>query len=180
MITVGGSGRYLTDERDSDRTMHASLHYKITTVNEMLNIMSPDLRSAIVLNALEGVSATHVVTEIGWGAQCVVTATHRHASGDDRAEMEGHFQADFRKMKSAIQVTGRADLKMDSKESGGTKSFRVTVYGDVLADDGLIPTDFESAYKFIGNVSKYVKTANSGKGKPLVYELLPLGVLARV
>lgn len=68
------------------------------------------------------------------------------------------------------------------KSTIGTKirsiSFNVTVNGDVLANDGLLPTDFKKARQFIINMPQYIKSANGGKGKQLSYTLCPVEVVA--
>src|SRR4051794_27046955 len=46
-------------------------------------------------------------------------------------------------------------------------SFEVAIFGDVIANDGFVPTDLSGASRFITNVAKYVAGANNGKGVPL-------------
>jgi hypothetical protein len=178
MINVGGAGRYLTDTRESNRILQASLHYNITTVNESMNFMSTELKKCLTLNALQSGAATHVVAGIGWGANSVVMAKHRLSIADDRAKIEGQFQAELNAFKSFVEVAGGANLGLDAQQRTEGMSFEVSVYDDVLANDGLLPTDLPSAYKFISNISKYIASANGGRGKPLAYTLLPLSMLA--
>lgn len=178
MVTVGGSGRFLTDTLESNRILQASLHYSITTVDEKLNFMNSELKQCLDMNALQSGAATHVVAGIGWGAQSVVTAKHRMSNSEKRTEVEGQFHAEFTKFQSIVEVDGTEELSVENQEHGKGMSVEVTVYGDVLADDELLPTDFQSACKFIKNVPHYIAAANGGKGKPLIYTLLPLGMLA--
>jgi hypothetical protein len=177
MVDVGGSGRYLTEKRESNRILQASLHYNVTTVHENLNFMSNDLQSYLAVGTLQSGAATHVVVGIAWGAKSVVTARHRLSTTEDRSEIEGQFQAEFGKFTSMIEVAGDASIELETGKSSKQVSFEVSVHGDVLANDSLIPTDFPSAYRFISNIPKYILSANGGKGKPLTYTLLPLGLL---
>ena len=179
MINVGGSGRYLQDTRDSDQTLQASLHYKITTVHEKLNLTHDGLKECLALNILQSGDATHVVVGICWGAQSVVTAKHRLSNRDEKDKVDGCLKAEFLKIKSIIKIEGDANVEVKTDEQRRDLSFEVTVYGDVLADDELLPTDFPGAYKFMSNVPRYIRGANGGKGKQLMYILAPVASLAR-
>jgi hypothetical protein len=163
LVNVEGSGRYLTEKRDSNLIMQASMHYSVTTVDEELKITSSEFKDCLAFQVLESNVATHVVTGISWGAQCVITAKREVSVGEDRKQIEGNMDAQFGMLK-LIGTNGKGTLEKDDKKQGVDHSFEVTVYGDVLANDGLVPTDFETAQNFIGNVHNYVKAANEGKG----------------
>lgn len=172
LIGVEESGCYLNHERDGNLGMQASLHYNITTVHEKLEFGTGEVK-VLAFKKLEG-SATHVVAEITWGARCIVTAKHQLSGGsDDRTEIEGRFEAEL----EALSIPGGADSGKGNEEDSLRNPFEVTVYSDVVADDGLLPTDFDSAHKFISSLPRYIAGVNNGKGKPLVYALLPLGIL---
>ncbi|PYI08639.1 hypothetical protein BO78DRAFT_440566 [Aspergillus sclerotiicarbonarius CBS 121057] len=52
-----------------------------------------------------------------------------------------------------------------------------SVFGDALVDDVALPQNFRGTLHFMKNVPRYIQNANGGKGKPLVYKLLPIGAL---
>ena len=176
LVNVEGSGRYLLDKKQSDLVMQASLHYGITTVQESLNLFHNDIRECLAFTKISADLATHVVVETIWGAHSIVTAKRVVTEREDREKVEGEFSASFGKLK-VFSVGGSGRLETNTSEEEYAKSFEITVYGDVVANDGLCPVDFPTALKFLSNVPKYVSTANHGKGKPIMYTLLPLSFL---
>jgi ribosome biogenesis GTPase A len=154
------------------------MHYSITTVEEKLNLAAEEIKKCLAFDILDSDTATHVVTEISWGAQCVITAKSQIAVLQDRDQIAGELEAQLGLLKIiGLGNKGALGLSKESSEKKAEYSFEVTVCGDVLANDGLVPTDFESTQKFISNVPKYIATANSGKGKPITYTLMPLSTL---
>lgn len=79
-----------------------------------------------------------------------------------------------------MSTEGDVQISNANAQRSATDTFEVTVYGDVLANDGLVPTDFTAAQKFVRNVHHYIAAANGGKGKPLTYTLMPLKVLSMI
>lgn len=171
LVDVQGSSTYLRQKTENSMSMQASLYYKITTVHQSLNVYLA--KHCFALDQLEGSFGTHVVTDISWGAQCIVTAKCEVAQGDKRSEISGHLDAKLSDLTIA-SAGGHAHLSAQRQRHNFQTSFEVRVHGDVLADDGLIPTDFETAYEFIKNVPKYIAKANDGKGKPILYTLMPI------
>ncbi|KAN0102681.1 hypothetical protein V8E51_010994 [Hyaloscypha variabilis] len=142
MVSVGGSGRFLTETRSSNRTRQVACLYNTTTVREKLNLTAftnPDLKTLLNLDVIQsgaGLAKLSVIASVGTKA-------------------EGEFE----KTKQNSQAT-----------------FEIKVYGDFVADDD-IPTDFESACRYIKNMPASIAASKGGKGKPLVYTLLPLEML---
>ncbi|EHL03003.1 hypothetical protein M7I_0974 [Glarea lozoyensis 74030] len=64
IVVVGGSGHYLTEQRMSNNTLQAAINFKVSTVHEKLNLMSPSLRTNLAITSVSNNEATHVVTEI--------------------------------------------------------------------------------------------------------------------
>jgi len=178
LVKVSGSGRYLSDKRETNLVMQSSMHYRITTVEEELNLASADIKRCLAFDTFDSDAATHVVTGISWGAKCVITAKSQVALSIDRNKIAGELEAQLSLLKGiGLTMQGASDLsKEDSEQNSGT-SFEITIFGDVLSNDGLVPTDFETAQKFISNVHKYIADANQGKGMPITYTLMPLSVL---
>ncbi|OCK85677.1 hypothetical protein K432DRAFT_439107 [Lepidopterella palustris CBS 459.81] len=174
LVAVTGSGNYLNDKRGSSHTVQQSLVYKITTAHEALNFSNQELKPCLILPLLQCGLATHVVVEVEWGAQCVLTAKHQLSNEAERTAIEGKFDATFKMLEATLGIQGKADLAKDAADMEKSTEFKVTVYGDVVADDGLMPVDFDSALKFIRNLPKYTAAANDGKGKPIKYALLPI------
>ncbi|KAI7976285.1 hypothetical protein EIK77_010758 [Talaromyces pinophilus] len=179
LVTVGGSGRYLADKRESNLVIQASLHHHLTTVNEELDLDSSEIREQI---SFEGLSpgantdiATHVVTKISWGARNIVTAKREISRTEKRDEVMGQLRGAFKPL--TIAVNGKGEL--DSGLGDTNDVFEITVHGDVFADAEPPPTNFKDTFQFIKNIPRYIASANGGKGMPLTYTLLPLQMIYR-
>ena len=175
MVDVEGSSKYLKEKAKNSISMQASLLYNITTVHEALNLHV--VKDSLAFEEIEGSLGTHVVTEITWGAQCIVTIKCEASQDEGRHEIADQLEAELSKFKS-VGAGGHAGFEVGKEGHTFQSSFEVTVHGDVLADDGLIPTDFESAYQFLSNVPKYIAKASDGKGKPIQYTLMPLEIVS--
>ncbi|KAF8463715.1 hypothetical protein BDZ91DRAFT_731489 [Kalaharituber pfeilii] len=175
-VSVEGSGRYLADKRDSNHILQQSLFSKITTVHEKLNLGSAGLAECLALNTVESGIATHVVAEISWGAQSILTAKYKLSTKESRTTAEGKLKAEFEML--FLGAGGDAALGTEGPRTDDESTFELMVYGDVLPDDGLLPTDFPSAQVFLKNIPRYISRTNGGKGTPQMYSMLPLQVLS--
>jgi hypothetical protein len=173
LVPLGGSALFLDEHRDSNFVLQAAVRHKITTIQEKLNFMSNELKSCVGTPSLSTRDATHVVTEIEWGAQSIVSIRHRASANADTAQVEHQFRAQIDHFEMGLKSAGsqfsghlQSDLPLD-----------ITVYGDVLAETGLQMEDFQNASEFLGLVPQNLKHQNLGKGVPIVYTLVPVGML---
>lgn len=178
LVKVGGAGRYLSDRRDTSLVVQSSLHYHVTTVEEGLNLAASNIKECLAIDFLDKNVATHVVTKISWGARCIITAKGHLQSSEDRSQLAGELEAQFGLLRGVglAESDGPANIGKDGGHTHAGSSFEVTVFGDVLATDGLMPSDFATSQRFIRNVPKYISEANGGKGQPLTYTLMPLSL----
>jgi hypothetical protein len=177
MVSVGGSGRFLTETRSSNRTRQVSCHYHTATAREKLNLTAftnPDLKSHLNLNVIQSGAGTHVVSEIEWGTKSIVTARYKVADSASQTEAQGSVDAGLAKLSALAGIN--AEVEFEETKQNSQTTFEIKVYGDLVADDD-IPTDFESVCKYIKNMPSSIAASNGGKGKPLVYTLHPLGML---
>ncbi|RDL35743.1 p-loop containing nucleoside triphosphate hydrolase [Venustampulla echinocandica] len=177
LVPVGGSGHYLSEERDSNYILLAALHHKITTVQESLNLMSSGMRSCLGITSLSTKEATHVVTEIEWGAQSFITARHRLLGNVERSIVEQRFQAQVKTFEESITAPVHSVHGNDHGGMGADLPLEITAYGDILADNGIRMHDFQEANNFLGLIPQNIKHENGGKGTPVTYKLVPVGML---
>jgi len=179
LVSVEGSGRYLSDTRNSNLVAQASMHYSITTVDEKLNITANGVAECLAFRALDTDVATHVVVGITWGARCVVSAKKQVALSASRGQVTGEVQSGLSLLKLfTVSADAGGGADKDATEVTIDRSFELTVHGDVLANDGVTPTDFDGARSFVRSLPKYIECANDGKGKPISYTLMPLTLLS--
>lgn len=97
-----------------------------------------------------------------------------------------HSQADFQTQPdvglSALSTIAGVGAKAGGelgvqrgKELTNTE-FTIKIYGDFVSDTD-IPNDFESAQNYIKDIPSAISVSNGGKGKPLVYTLIPIEML---
>lgn len=178
LVKVEGSGKYLATKRDSNLVVSQSLLYNCTTASEKLELQG--IENILSWPALESGAATHIVVEIIWGSRSVVMAKQIVSQSNNvKGGADSHLVGQL-KLWEKFNLSGNADGDTANHELSLDGSVEVTVFGDVLADDGLIPTDLTSAFRFLSNVPMYIKSANGGKGKPLTYKLMPISLLSSV
>jgi len=76
-VDIRGSGAYLNEQRPDFPTVHQALYYTLETVHEKLNLSDGSIKDYLDAEQLNNQLATHIVTEITWGASCIVSATKR-------------------------------------------------------------------------------------------------------
>jgi hypothetical protein len=178
LVKVDGSGLYLTDKRATNLVMQSSMHYSVTTVKENLNLAAKEIKNCFAFDPWDSDVATHVVTAISWGTRCVIAAKSQISVLQNRSQVAREMAAQFGLLASiGPEKKGAAGISEEDSEDKAECSFEISVYSDVLANDGLVVNNFESARKFISNMDKYITTANDGKGMPITYTLTPLSLL---
>ncbi|KAK3291286.1 uncharacterized protein B0H64DRAFT_45564 [Chaetomium fimeti] len=182
MISVDGVGRFLTETRSSFRTVQLSCLYRITTVHEKLNLgcfmMTPDLQELLDLDALRGRGGTHVVTEIEWGASSVVTARSKVENSGNQKDVQTQLDVGLAELSMIVGTGANVGAEFGVQRGKGLSetAFAIKVYGDFVSDMD-IPNDFESAQNYIKTMPSAISASNGGKGKPLVYTLVPVEML---
>jgi len=178
LIVTGGSGRYLDEKRASKQILHGAIHHQTTTVQEKLILGSNGIEQCLAFSTLQISEVTHVVIEIKWGAQCIVSVNQRPQSSMDNSSNQSQFQAQIESFKSAVESGHPVSNGHTAVLGGNDASLEVTAFSDVLSDEGIIMSDFREAFDFLDLMPVHIKNANGGKGKPIVYTLLPIDMLA--
>jgi len=174
LVDVSGSGSILKETSGNSLSTQMSLIYKITTAEENLLLFAA--MGDIAPDRLSLKEPTHVVMGITWGAQCVVTIKSEVKHEEKMREVSAKMEMELSKLNMA-GAGAHAGVAADRGKQDSETKFEVAVHGDILADDELVPSDLPSACQFLSNVGRYIKKANDGKGKPMVYRLMPLDML---
>src|SRR5579871_3247549 len=98
LLTLEGSGKYLSDVKESLKSVKGTLIYKITSVEENLNIYRDDVKSCISMDGFNNPDATHVVIGIKWGATVMAAFEYKNMREDDKSQVEVALKACFRKI----------------------------------------------------------------------------------
>jgi len=169
---IQGSAEYLTQKKNSFGTVTRIQISYIKTVTERLEVSHDHVKNYILKEAIHHPRATHVVVEIEWGANCVITTMERKYKVEKKQEAEG-----------VLGWIGSGLVKAGNYLSGNTNEAEteertetsVEILGDVLPDE--LPQTSAAAQDMMQSIPQLVQNCNDGKGKPLTYVMIPIGHL---
>lgn len=174
LLTLEGSGCYLSDEKTSARSVRSSLLYNLKTTEESLNIYHEELKDAYSLDAIQSGIGTHLVVGISWGANCLLSCEYRNIEAKDNKEVEGSLAAQLKK--ASLAISGGAGVQFTNADHD--INFDIRIYGDVLPQNEDLPTTIEGGINLMKQMPTLLENCNQGRGKPLSYRLFPIAALA--
>lgn len=177
LFKLEGCGKYLSNEKESYKSVRSSLIYSIRTKEEQFSISNANLNGLVSYDALNIPNATHVVVGIKWGANVVASFEFANKENDLKTDIEGMLKASMEKI--CLSISGNASVQFTENEDKFKRSLSIKFFGDVIAQNEELPQTFEQALKLMKKVPAYMKRFNDGKGKPLEYILYPLSYVER-
>uniref|UniRef100_A0A915C7K9 G domain-containing protein n=1 Tax=Parascaris univalens TaxID=6257 RepID=A0A915C7K9_PARUN len=174
LISLDGSGKYVLDDSKSARSCSIALLYQSRTKVEKLNVFGEEVRKLISTDVLENVGATHVVTEIEWGANAMMTMNFSSADESKNTHAAGEMQAALKLL--AAKVTGSAAVGYDKCRSVTNEDFDLHLFTDVREPNEPIPCTYDECIAFIRRIPSLIK-GNDGKGRPIAYTMVSIPVL---
>ena len=148
MCELGGSAEYLRQKMDGCGTAVCTQIRRIKTATERLEVSHDQVKNNISENAIRHPRATHVVIEIEWGADYVITG---------------------REEKRIIENNKKTQRKVTETEKK-TETL-VEIFGDVLPS--ILPRTLDDAQKMMEKIPERIEKCNDGKGRPLTYVMIP-------
>lgn len=177
LLRVDGAARYLLETIDTRSLVHETMYYDVSTFHEKLNLHSPEIRNALDFTQLSAGQATHIVTEISWGASTIVAGRRHLENTESRPKIESNLRDALRKLGTPlISVYGEANKQVERQNP--EDSFGFTIYTDAIARTDFSTNNFDSTARFIADIHSHISILNGGKGVPLMYTLLPIGFFA--
>lgn len=173
LLTLEGSGCYLSDEKTSARSVRSSLLYNLKTKEESLNIYHEDLKDAFSIDAIKSGIGTHLVVGISWGANCLLSCEYRNIEAKDNKEIEGSLTAQLKK--ASMAISGNAGVQFTNGDQD--INFDIRIFGDVLPQNQDLPTTIEGGINLMKQMPTLLENCNQGRGKPLSYRLFPISSL---
>jgi len=172
MVELRGSAKYLNHEKTSYKSVESSLLYKLSTVYERLELYNTELKSYISDDALRQTTATHVVIQIYYGANCAITVTDKNSESKEQNEVEGNLKVHLEKLKNLLSATAYVEAGYEKKETEIWSKFSIDIFGDILPDK--FPHSVDGALSMLKDMEQLVRKYNNGKGKPLKFVMMPL------
>ena len=159
MIEIGGAGKYLNDEQNSERQARVTLKYSCTSRFEELTIER--IGSIQYPKVLDDNKATHVVTGITYGTDaffifdCSLTEPEKITQISE-------------KMKAVIKVipmSGSTSLDIKFGDQKETNKFRCKFYSDLQLPSN--PSNFQEAVNVYRELPKLIKGEKGDNDKTI-------------
>ncbi|XP_028286148.1 LOW QUALITY PROTEIN: neoverrucotoxin subunit alpha-like [Parambassis ranga] len=147
LVEVGGSAKYLNDNKTSKNQSRVTFEYNATTTFKQLS-WSPIQKLDDGLKSL----ATHVVTGILYGADAFfVFDSEKLALRSDVQNIQGRMEAVMKKI-PMFNVDGNVDIQLIEEEKALTNMFSCKFHGDFILESN--PATLEDAVKTYVELSK--------------------------
>ncbi|PKC66901.1 hypothetical protein RhiirA1_511006 [Rhizophagus irregularis] len=177
LFTSEGSGKYLIDMKESFKSVKGALIYKLTSIEENLNIHRDDVKTCISTDGFNNdQGATHIVIGIKWGANIIASFEYNDIDEENKTQVERVLKSQIEKITSSNE--DHLDVKED--QSDIMSHFSIKLLGDIIIDDEELPKSFDEIRKVISEFPSYIKKYDDGKGVPIEYILYPLAELANL
>ncbi|CAF3572212.1 unnamed protein product, partial [Rotaria socialis] len=178
LFVLEGSGKYLSDEKKSYKSVKCTLINDIRTKEESFTISNEKLKDLICYDAIKMPNATHVVVGIKWGANVLASFEFENKENYQKKYIEGILQGNMEKI--ALSIKGSVSVQFTEAENQLKTSLSIKFFGDIIPQDEELPQTFEKTLELMKKVPSYLAKFNNGKGKPLDYTLYPLRNLERL
>ncbi|CAB4483553.1 unnamed protein product [Rhizophagus irregularis] len=162
LVTLEGSGKYLSDVKDSSKTVKGNLIYRMTSFEENLNIFRDDVKACISTDGFNNTDATHVVVGIKWGATIIASYECKNIKEEDKHQLEAELKSYFEKLSLSISENDNVDAEKD--QPNFMKRFSIKLFGDAVPHN---KKSFVEARKITTELPSYAKQSNDGKGSSI-------------
>ncbi|KAL7372101.1 hypothetical protein ABVT39_010287 [Epinephelus coioides] len=170
LIEVGGSAKYLNDEKKFKNQSRVTCQYKATTNFKellMINILTMDTKQIDVITKS---GATHVVTGILYGANAFFVFDSEKLEASKVQNVQGSMEAVIRKIPT-FSIEGHAEINLNDEEKDLTNKFSCKFFGDFILKSN--PATFEDAVKVYVQLPQLLREKGEN-AVPLKVWLMPL------
>ncbi|XP_049930436.1 titin-like, partial [Epinephelus moara] len=170
LMKLGGSAKYLCDNRIFKNQARVTLKYEATTKFQELSMNHLGNKNVKYPDVFTKGIATHVVTAILYGAQAFFVFDREVSDMINREEAEG-FMRDMIKKIPFLKTEGDLSLKLEEKDFKKVEEFSCKFHGDFLLEK--TPSTFQDAIQVYQSLPKLLG-ANGENAVPVKVWLLPL------
>ncbi|CAG7723661.1 unnamed protein product [Allacma fusca] len=149
-------------------------NFETRTVKQSIDVFLDDTYDLISSDLLSSSRATHIVTAIEYGSDVVVELEDTSTSKDMTETSSGTLGA-VAKILANLFLGKGPEKSIPGALSPGAK-LSIKTFGDVSSDSNTLTT-LQEVKHFIKQAPSLTKKYNDGKGKPVLYTLLPLNTL---
>jgi hypothetical protein len=178
LVQPGDAGHHLSDAPGNEGVLEAAVYHTIRIGQEKLMMTSSDLNACVDSKQLRTSEVTHVVTEVEYGGQSVVTAKYWLPREGQRQQYEAEFRLQAEAFTKSSQQIHAVGSDASSTNLITALPIEVAVYSTTLGKEGLVTQDYQEAFEFLELMPSQIRSENAGRGKQIGYKLLPVEMLS--
>nr|Q91453.3 RecName: Full=Stonustoxin subunit beta; Short=SNTX subunit beta; AltName: Full=DELTA-synanceitoxin-Sh1b; Short=DELTA-SYTX-Sh1b; AltName: Full=Trachynilysin subunit beta; Short=TLY subunit beta [Synanceia horrida]AAC60021.1 stonustoxin beta-subunit [Synanceia horrida]4WVM_B Chain B, Stonustoxin subunit beta [Synanceia horrida] len=167
LVEVGGSAKYLNNQKKFKNQSRVTLQYKATTSFKQL-MTNLGTKHVEYSELFENIQATHVVIGILYGANAFFVFDSNKVDSTNVQEIQGQMEAVIKKIPS-VEISGKASVQLTGEETDITNSFSCEFHGDFFLTTN--PTTFEDAVKTYQQLPQMMGKDNA---VPMTVWLVPM------
>lgn len=177
LVKIQGKGKYVNSTNTNGRVQRITLVSKMQSKRDVLHISHKSLQPLICASAFTEPQATHVLTEIVWGANISVTFDAETSKSEQKKEVSGKCEGSLGdKIAKVVDPSVSAEIKwLKEKETNGN-TVKITFQGDVAFGT---PSTIDEAMIMIKSIPDQITSLNGGKGVQIAYKFAPLERILR-
>ena len=162
----------MSNIKKSNNSNKITLSLFIKRQREVLRVSFEELSKHIRGEAFADKSATHVVTEVVWGANIFAMFEQQNGSSDERETIEGELAVELNKIGSFFFRDAKANVKAENETKMKVNNLHIEFNGDLEMPG--IPTTIPEALKMIKTIPDSMSRLNGGKGVQVQFVLSPI------
>lgn len=167
LANIEANGKYLKIVNDNELIERVTLVSAYRTKLQKLKTGSEHVNRRINLNALKDKNATHVVTEIVWGANIFAVFDKRNSSNNVERSKSGELKVEIKKVVQGLNATG--SIASQDRKILEDDKLSIRFSGDIELLN--LPTSFSDAIAMIPEIAKEFKKQNHGLGVQIEFVL---------
>ncbi|XP_069026093.1 cytolytic toxin-alpha-like [Embiotoca jacksoni] len=170
LVNVGGSAKYMNDNKTSKNQARVTLKYEMKTTFKELSMNHLGRGNVKHSDVFDKGLATHVVTAIVFGAQAFFVFDREVSEKEDHQDIQGNLEGMINKLRT-LALEGEGSVKMEEKDREHDHKFSCRFYGDFSLQK--IPTSFQEAVDICQSLPNLLGP-NGENAVPMTVWLLPL------
>ncbi|CAF4556673.1 unnamed protein product [Rotaria sp. Silwood2] len=176
-VDIEGNGKYLKTVNKSARVDRVTLSCMYQTTRQSVRIGFKGASECICSIAFEDTQATHVITDILWGANVFATFDLQKTTNSTQADVSGKLKASITKCAALLKAEGGVEAGFQDHEDFEKNQLSIHFSGDIEMDK--IPITFHDAVAMIPEIPNKYKKLNQGRGVQIEYTFSPIEEVAR-
>ncbi|XP_048050890.1 stonustoxin subunit alpha-like isoform X2 [Megalobrama amblycephala] len=173
LVKVGGSAKFLSDIKSSNKQSRVTMNYSETTRFDQLTMTHLGSAQITHPEVFDQKTATHVVTGVLYGAQAIMVFDRTFSEEENKQKIEGELNVMVKNIPQ-FSIEGEGAINMTDGDKKVAESISCKFYGDVRLDQN--PTTYKEALEVYKKLPTILKE-NPQNAVPIKVWLYPLSLL---